>query len=741
MFLLFCLIHRSLFKERLLIVTFSFLLYYLVGSVAVGQQVTVFQSGDYTIYGTIKTIPVVDGDSFSFRFRSDSDETVQVQGYIYSEDEQHIMKTLSPGDLCKISGPLSSPLPPTNFDQFNYKRYLQEQHIFWILRPIREGIHCIEPSRPNLYIKLQRWRHKQLQRLDQEVNPEFNGIMSALLFGERMLLDENVLAAYQKLGVIHLLAVSGLHVGMIVGTVFYFLIRIGLTRERAIEVLLVLLPIYIVLAGAAPSVIRASFMAMVVLLCLRMQARIPPLLGIVIVYLSYLLLQPFSILQLGFQLSFLVSFGLTVSAPTLQARYNHMFSQLIAVTVISQALSAPILLRQMYEFSWLSIPLNLVYIPFITLIILPLTFVAFFLFLIMPVLFNYPLLLLEVIVPSIHTFLLQISEMQGASFVVGKPSLVLVLCYYTGITYGFIRWEVGIRGWWKRPLLLVILILAFQLFSPYFDSRAKVTMIDVGQGDSFLIELPYRKAVYLLDTGGTVSFFNDEWRKRRRSFDVGTDIVVPALKARGISQIDRLILTHGHADHIGGAKAVGKSVRIKKVIYSNGPVEEEYEQRILEYLLDNGASFHFLQEGVSWREGSSEFVVLSPIGTESDLNARSIVLYGVLEQVSFLFTGDLEEEGERRLATAYPTLDVDVLKVGHHGSRTSTTELFLKQLNPKIALISAGRNNQFGHPHEEVTKRLNEQHIPVWRSDLDGAVEIMVKDGKVNIRKAMDQTE
>jgi competence protein ComEC len=266
-------------------------------------------------------------------------------------------------------------------------------------------------------------------------------------------------------------------------------------------------------------------------------------------------------------------------------------------------------------------------------------------------------------------------------------------------------------------------------------------MIDVGQGDSFLIELPYRKAVYLLDTGGTVSFFNDEWRKRRRSFDVGTDIVVPALKARGISQIDRLILTHGHADHIGGAKAVGKSVRIKKVIYSNGPVEEEYEQRILEYLLDNGASFHFLQEGVSWREGSSEFVVLSPIGTESDLNARSIVLYGVLEQVSFLFTGDLEEEGERRLATAYPTLDVDVLKVGHHGSRTSTTELFLKQLNPKIALISAGRNNQFGHPHEEVTKRLNEQHIPVWRSDLDGAVEIMVKDGKVNIRKAMDQTE
>ncbi len=702
---------------------------------------TVFQSGDQIIYGTIKTIPIVDGDSLSFRLISDSKETIQVHGYLYSEGEQQHMKGLSLGDLCKIAGSLTSPLPPTNFEQFNYKRYLQEQYIFWVLRPKREGIQCIEPQRKNFLTQLNRWRHKQLQRMEEEVSPEFNGIMSALLFGERVLLDGDVLAAYKSLGVIHVLAVSGLHVGMIVAAVFYLLIRIGMTRERAMEVLLVLLPIYIIIAGAAPSVIRASLMAMVVLICLRIRARIPPLLGIVAVYLIYLLFQPYAIFQLGFQLSFLVSFGLIISAPTLQARYSHVASQLIAVTVISQALSAPILLRQMYEFSWLSIPLNIVYIPFITMLVLPLTFVSFFLFLLVPGMFNYPLLFLEFIVPSVHTFLLYSAEMKGASFIVGKPSILLVICFYVGIIYGLLKWEEGIRNWWMRPILMLSVLLVVQLSFPYFDSRAKVTMIDVGQGDSFLIELPYRRAVYLIDAGGTFSFFNEEWREKRRSFDVGASIVVPALKARGISQVDHLILTHGHLDHIGGARALGQSVRIQEVIYSKGPVEGEYEQRLLHELSKSDARVHFVQEGVRWKEGAAEFTVLSPVGTESDLNARSIVLYVILEQVSFLFTGDLEEEGERRIVSTYPNLEVNVLKAGHHGSRTSTTEPFLTQLKPKMILISAGRNNRYGHPHEEVTKRITEQNIPVWRSDLDGAVQIIIKDGKVDIRKAMDNIE
>ncbi|MFC0473435.1 DNA internalization-related competence protein ComEC/Rec2 [Halalkalibacter kiskunsagensis] len=740
-FVLFCLFHRRLFRERLLIVTFTFLLYYLVGFFAGDQLRTVYQSGDQTIYGTIKTIPIVDGDSLSFRLTSVSKETLQVHGYIYTEMDQHFVKTLSPGDLCKISGTLTAPLPPTNFEQFNYKRYLQEQGIFWILRPSRDEIQCIEPQTQNFYTQIQRWRHKQLQRIEREVSPEFNGIMSALLFGERALVDGDLLEAYQRLGVIHLLAVSGLHVGMIVGAVFYLFIRIGITRERAMEVLLLCLPIYIIVAGAAPSVVRASLMAMVVLICLRIRTRIPPLLGIVAVYLTYLLIQPYAIFQLGFQLSFLVSFGLIVSAATLQTRYTHVTAQLIAVTVISQVLSTPILLRQMYEFSWLSIPLNIIYIPFITLIVLPLTFVSFFLFLFMPVMYNYPLLLLEYLVPSVHTLLFHYAQMNQTSFVVGKPSLVLVYGFYGGIMYGLSKWEEGMKNWWIRPVVILAFLLVIQLLTPYFDSRAKVTMIDVGQGDSFLIELPYRRAVYLIDTGGTISFFNEEWRERRRVFDVGADIVVPALKSRGIRQVDRLILTHGHLDHIGGAQELGQSLRIQEVIYSKGPVEGENERQLLRVLSKRGAGIHFLQEGMRWKEGASEFTVLSPVGTEADLNARSIVLYVILEKVSFLFTGDLEEEGERRIVSTYPNIEVDVLKAGHHGSRTSTTEPFLTQLKPKIVLISAGRNNRFGHPHEEVTKRLEEQNIPVWRSDLDGAVQIIIKEGKVDIRKAMDTIE
>ncbi len=159
---------------------------------------------------------------------------------------------------------------------------------------------------------------------------------------------------------------------------FYLFIRAGITRERAQEILIAFLPLYAVIAGGAPSVIRAVGMAMLVLLCLRLKQRIPPLAGIYLVFLVYLALQPYALFHLGFQLSFLISFGLIVSATTIQARYSSYIGQLTAVTLIAQLLSAPIILLHTYEWSWFSIPLNLLYVPFIALFVLPSSLLSFF---------------------------------------------------------------------------------------------------------------------------------------------------------------------------------------------------------------------------------------------------------------------------------------------------------------------------------------------------------------------------
>ncbi|GAE27081.1 late competence protein ComEC [Halalkalibacter wakoensis JCM 9140] len=740
-FLLICFLNRLFFKEKLLVFTFVFLVYYGVGFLAIENNVTDYVPGEQVMYGEIKTIPKIDGDALSMQIKTDTKETIHVQAYFKSEEEQKWMRTFSVGDFCKINGTLGAPLPPTNFGQFNYKKYLFEQGVHWILRPKQTGIECIQRKEPySVYMKMQRWRHKQLTWIERDVRSDFRGIMSALLFGERVLIEEDVMYAYQKLGVIHLLAVSGLHVGMIVAALFYLLIRVGLTRERTIELLIALLPIYIIIAGAAPSVIRASLMTIVVLLFMRAKGKIPPLFAIVVVYMLFILIRPFVLFHLGFQLSFLVSFGLMVSAPSIQKRYTQKMVQLLAVTVLSQLFSAPVLLFHMHEISLLSIPMNMVYIPFISLFVLPLTFLSFLISFFLPLPFNIPLHFLEKIVPMIHSVLLAVAEHKGSSFIVGKPNFYIVFMLYFCIFYGLMKWEQKNKGWWKTPTLFIFLLLTVHFSMPYMDSRGKITMIDVGQGDSFLLELPYRKEVYLIDTGGTMSFSQEEkWRERNKSFEVGKDIVVPTLKALGIRKINNLVLTHGHLDHIGGSKAVAQSIKIEQVLYGKGQVEGELEITLLNEIANSGANILFIEEGINWSSGETQFVVLSPIGTEQNLNARSIVLYVEMQGISILFTGDLEEEGENRLIKDYPALQVDILKAGHHGSRTSTSSHFLSHLKPKAVFISAGRNNRFGHPHEEVVNRLEEDNISVWRSDLHGAVQLTLKDRKNKMKKIKDE--
>ncbi len=731
LFLFFCHLQRHYFRSLPLFGLLTIFIYYFCALYHLELQQSGYEEGVATVEGIIHSIPVVDGDLFSMDFKSELGEVIRVRSFIRNEEEQKRLQAFAPGDRCRITGTFEAPSPPTNFDQFDYRRYLREQGIFWLLRPKTENMDC-KSSYHRAYA-LERWRHQQMIHLEKTVSPDLVGIMSALLFGERIMIDEEVLDAYERLGLIHLLAVSGLHVGLVVTSIFYVLIRIGITRERVYEILILALPFYAVIAGAAPSVIRASIMTFIVLLFLRLKVKLPPLYGIIAVYMVYLLLNPFILFHLGFQLSFLISFALIVSAHTIQ-KLNLYVSQLFAITILSQLFAFPLLLYYTFELAWISIPLNMLYIPFVTFFVLPFSFISFGLTFLLPNRFNLPLLLLEWSVPYTHRWLTVISSQKWATLITGKPHLLIVICLYAVIGYGVFLFEQGGRRWWRKPVSLLFIVLIIQLSLPFFNPCAKVTMLDVGQGDSFLIELPFRKEIYLIDTGGAMSFNNEPWRKRRRTFDVGEKIVVPALKSQGIRTIDRLILTHGHFDHIGGAAAVVHSFWVKEVLYGVGAMDGEYERQLQKVFLRKGGTWKFVQEGMHWQSGSSTFFILAPTGNENELNARSVVLFAEIEGITFLFTGDLEEEGEKRLIISYPHLRADVLKVGHHGSMTSTGERFLNHLSPRAALISVGRNNHFGHPHNDVLKRLYERKMTIWRSD-EGAVRLILRTGNVKVEQ------
>ncbi len=723
---------RAVFRYLSLLVVFSFLFFTLLTHWVIQKNQSEFTNHSehpLTFFGTISSNPKVDGDRISFQFKTDRKETFQIHYSIQTEEEKVRLEQLSIGSRCKIVGPLKQPLEATNFYSFDYQKYLYYQHIHWIITPSSPLQDC-KVGKFSMYHTVVNIRQKGIVRVKENVPEPLAGIVVALVYGERGFIEDDVLKAYQSLGIIHLLAVSGLHVSLLVGSIYFVLLRIGITRERAIEGLLIAIPLYTIIAGAAPSVIRAGVMTMVALCCIRFKVSFHPLDGICIAGIFILLFQPFYIFHIGFQLSFFISFCLIVSASKI-SQYKSYLIKIIAVTILSQLCSIPIILYHFYEISLLSLPLNIIYIPFISLCILPLSFIIVVLLLTIPFLAEPIIWVLHPLIIVTHQFLLQTAELSFPTITTGRPQFIVLLSLLIAIGTTFICWEKsGKKRKMILPLSFIAAVITIQLNIPYLSSYGEITFIDVGQGDGILIELPYRKGVYLLDAGGAVSFGTDEeWKRRSRKFDVGADIVNPYLKAKGIKKIDKLILSHGHYDHIGGVESLLNNVKIKEVLYSVGPVEGEFEQLLLEKLIRSGADITFVHDGMIWREGKANFAVLSPKVEEqyTNLNNRSIVLYAKIGGKYWLFTGDLEQEGEARLQRDYPNLKVDILKAGHHGSRTSTTLEFLEMYQPKVAIISAGRSNRFGHPHDEVIQALHEKKVMIMRTDQNGAIRYRYK--------------
>lgn len=678
--------------------------------------------------GKIISIPKFDGNKISFKFKTNDKQKVEVNYFAKTENELNDLTNLKYGLNCSIEGNYERPPQPRNFYSFNYREYLELRKIYFQFKPRTISSSNCQQSSFSLYTLLQNYRQSGIEYIKENFPEGSQGIVAALIFGDRGEIGHELIKAYQSLGIIHLLAVSGLHVGLVSATIYWIFIRIGMTKERTIDILLILLPIYAILAGGAPSVLRAVSMAMVVLFTMKMNVKLSPIDGISLICLALLFINPSYLFHLGFQLSFLVSYSLIISSSTLLQRYSSWIVQLATVTVIAQIVSFPIIIYHFYEISILSLPLNLIYIPFITFFALPLSFLLFIgHYLFAP--FVTPLLIVfDFVIVFAHSLLAILIDLSFSTYNFGKPPLFLIVFYYLAIFWKLLIWEKSpLPRQMLNSISLFFIVVLFHWYYPYLTNEGEITMIDVGQGESIYIELPRRQAVYIIDTGGNVNFSAHNWATRNKPFDVGEDILLPFLKAKGVRKIDKLILTHGHFDHIGGAKALVGKIRVQNLLYGIGPVEGVFERELLSKFYHEGTNIQFVKKGDYWNRSNYDFFVLSPVGGEESLNDRSIVIYTNIGGLNWLFTGDLEEAGERQLLSNFNKIDVDVLKVGHHGSNTSTTDPFLQFVDPSIALIPVGQRNLYGHPHQEVISRLKENEITIFRTDYHGAIRYRYK--------------
>ncbi|WP_144526670.1 DNA internalization-related competence protein ComEC/Rec2 [Peribacillus simplex] len=665
--------------------------------------------------------PNIDGNSLKGFVRGEKGERLVLRYKITTELEQEkLSRFLRIGLSCPAEGTLQIPDKNRNENSFDYQRYLFRHGIHWIFKADSISFEECKKAGNSIPVLIRNWRLKGITYIREHFPEESSGFVTALIFGDQSYIDEGDLSNYQRLGLVHLLAISGLHVSFLTGMLFYFGIRVGITRERMMVAILIFLPVYMLLSGASPSVVRSCLMAMLFFLLLLFKKRISAGAAIGSTYMALLFFRPNMIYDIGFQLSFAVTFSIIMSS-SIFLLYPKKTTQLFIISSICQLAALPILLFHFFEVSFLGVFLNVLYVPLYSIILLPLSLISLLIHLLLTPLGQPLISLLNFTFVLCNKAADAASDLPLASIQFGKPPFIMMALLVISLLGLYLTWDVSFEKskiWCGIMIVLLLFQYNLQRFSPF----GEVQIIDVGQGDSILIILPFNRGNYLIDTGGRITFPIDTWAKKRKKFNTADDIIIPLLKSKGIHQLDKLILTHPDADHMGSAKELIENFKVGEIIIGGWSEEQYRDMDFVSMARDKKMKMTVLRRGDNWVAGGAPFAVLSPYGKEENKNDSSVVLFTELGGLSWLLTGDMGEGGEKELLSTFPQLQADILKVGHHGSKTSSSVAFLEQIQPKAALISVGKDNGYGHPHGDVIGNLEKNGIKVFRTDEDGSI-------------------
>ncbi|MGE8206179.1 DNA internalization-related competence protein ComEC/Rec2 [Heyndrickxia sp. NPDC080065] len=709
-----------LLKKRFLL--YSAILVYaifaLIGLWANEQRISFLNPHQTNFLITFLEYPQIDGNQLKSIGKTDLSEKVVLKYKIQTEEEKKkLLKYVRSGQTCKVNGDLIKPEANRNENLFNYKLYLYRQNIHWIL-DVSEIVGCKEGEK-ELFSWIHDVREQGLKKVESLFSEAAIPYAKALIFGDNSSFSEEIYSLYQRLGIVHLLAISGLHVGVISAGIFYILIRIGLIREFTSYALLTILPLYAIITGANPPVVRAVTMSMLLIVSIQKKSPFSSLDALSISFLFFLFKDPYILFHIGFQLSFIVCLSILLASKSILPRYNNFFVKSMMISVISQVAAIPILSFHFFEVSIISILSNVLYVPFYTFITLPVIFITYLSSYLHHSIFSILEKVTDMIV-NISEKLGYLLDVKGAVLVIGKPNIVILILLILVSQFVLFQLEKGlplIKA--VFPLILIIcFIKIFQMYHPI----GEVTFIDVGQGDSIFIRLPYHRGNYLIDTGGQLNFPQDEWMKRKKTFSVGNDIIIPFLKSQGITRIDKLILTHSDVDHMGEAIEIMERTTVNQLLVSPNSWVKPVMLNTVEMAKELRIPIKIVKDGVKWENRSGVFQFVYPFINEYEGNNSSLVLYAQFGGKRWLFTGDLEKQGEEEMIRKY-RMDIDVIKIGHHGSKGSSSPLFIEHFKPKYAIISAGKNNRYGHPHQDVLGVLEKNNTKILRTDENGAIQ------------------
>jgi len=624
-------------------------------------------------------------------------------------------KLLEYGDLIEIKGEYSAPEVARNYKGFDYSQYLKTLNIYGTIK-VEESEIINKNQLSPILISINNIKEKMIDNANRNMPKRTANLLLGILIGERDNIQEDIIESFRTANLSHILAVSGAHTSYIILGITYLISKSKTPKRIGYIITIINLLIFIIITGASYSVVRACIMAIVVIgakICYRKENFFT---SICISLIIILIQNPFAINDIGLKLSFMGTAGIVIFNKSItnffiKLKIKQKIAEALSVTFSAQLMIMPITILNFNTISLTFFISNILASPLLGIIII-FGFISIFISSILNPISKILFLILHIFLELLILVSKVTEKIPGSSILVKTPNILFAIVYYILIlffNYFFVIKQNPTRRFHKKIIKIItikniknafkviavvfLIILLLTRIVRIINPTLKIYFIDVGQGDSTLIVTPKNKKI-LIDGG-----------------EGKTNVLFQYLLDRRINKIDYIIISHFDSDHCNGLIEIIEKMRVENIVMSKQSKESEEYKKILEIIKQKNIKVSSVKaEDKIIIEKNLYTKILNPAEKFEfqDLNNNAIVAKLVYKNFSMLFTGDIEK-AEENLAKKYKNeLKSTILKVAHHGSKTSTSEEFLKYVEPQIALIGVGENNKFGHPNQITIEKLKD---------------------------------
>ncbi|HEX2927102.1 MAG TPA: DNA internalization-related competence protein ComEC/Rec2 [Ruminiclostridium sp.] len=638
----------------------------------------------------------------------------------------NLSKTVCYRSNIEFTGVVEKPKPATNPGGFDYQRYLASKGISGRVYLQGKSDFRLSGQTGGGYLHRLGFtiKNKVVNIISNSLNKNQAGLLEGMLIGYKDGLDENAFTAFSKAGLTHIMVASGMNVAFIIVPFAFIFKKLRLSNLAANISTIGILCLFVFVTGFSASVVRAVIMGIIILAGRIIMRETDIYTSICAAAIILLIINPYTVFDIGFQLSFAATISLVLFYPQIKNAIDSkhipkIVSDTLAATIAAQIGAIPVTLYYFNNFSTYSILSNLLVVPMVEFV----TIIGFIM--VFGGLINiYLAVLIGYINNTFLSFILFVTESTSkipfALLKLPTPSWEVVFLYYLLLIYLFKgrSYFKGKKYFKYVKIGAIISVLAVLALGASFPKPLEITFLDVGQGDSAFIKTAHGTKV-LIDGGGRAANSKSE-------FDIGESVMVPYILDKGTKKVDIVVATHGHSDHTEGLETVLKEFTVGTVLLPD--TDGQGLEKVIRICNEKNIPIVKCRQGDKINlDNETNFEVLSPLPykidslSQEDLNQSSLVLKLVYKNTKVLFTGDSGIPVEKRLIGQGISLEADIIKVGHHGSPGSTSQEYINAVKPEYAVISVGRNN-FGHPSQFVVDRLNESGIELMRTDERGAV-------------------